>query len=155
MIRCWLLSRILTAFHLYACLNYLNNWIYLLLKIRTYSAMNASVSGQSLITSWSLLRKSIYSRFLPLGIILLGQQFTLAFFFVIGWHVLVSQNSFSISCICVYVSFLIPYLVYFFNLIRESRLMNYLFYCLLVCWIIFKEPAFGLFIPSIVFCLFH
>lgn len=114
--------------------------------------MNASASGQSLITSQSLLRKSIYSSLLHLGIILLGKQFTLAFFFVIGWHALVSQNSFSISCTCVYVSFLIPYLVYFcqyfFNLIRESRLMNYLFF---VGWMIFKESAFGLFIPSMFF----
>lgn len=69
------------------------------------------------------------------------------FSFAIHWHVIVSQNSL-ISCICTYVSFLIPYLVYFcqyfFNLIKESRLINYLFY-----WIFFflKNQHLGLFIP--------
>lgn len=41
------------------------------------------------------------------------------------------------------VSFPIPYLTYFcqyfFNLVRESRLMSYPFYCQLVGWLIYRE----------------
>lgn len=117
--------------------------------------MNASVSGQSLITFQSLLRKSIYSSFPYLVITLLGKhQFTIVFFFslsVRGQHVI---QSLRIPLVCPVSVFTSPFSCLtlhifssiFFNLMKKSRLMNYLFYCLLI-----KNQHLSLFIPSRVF----